>query len=266
MSHQIGIAELAVLLVEPSAAQRKIVRRFLAQLGLTRIDEAESIAAALASLARNPVDLVISAMYLPDGTSADLVAGMRGGEGSRSTPLMLVSSENKWRNLDPVRQAGVVAILGKPFAAADLKAALYSALDFLQPPELELELYDIEELRVLVVDDSSMARNHLTRVLRDMGIGKITTARDGAEAAGLVAAQAFDLVVTDYNMPEMDGQQLTEHIRSHSSQSHLPILMVTSEQDGARLSSVRQSGVSAICDKPFEPANVRELLRKILNE
>ena len=70
--------------------------------------------------------------------------------------------------------------------------------------------------------------------------------------------------MTDYNMPEMDGRELTEFIRTQSWQSTVPILMVSSESNQSRLSAVVQAGVSGVCDKPFEPAVVRGLLEKML--
>jgi two-component system chemotaxis response regulator CheY len=73
-----------------------------------------------------------------------------------------------------------------------------------------------------------------------------------------------DLVVTDYNMPEMDGKALVDHIRQRSWQASVPILMVTSESDFGRLAAVEEAGVSGICDKPFDAATVRRLLGRML--
>jgi len=81
----------------------------------------------------------------------------------------------------------------------------------------------------------------------------------------IIQQQYFDLVVTDYNMPEMDGRELTEYIRTQSWQSSVPILMVSSESNESRLAAVTQAGVSGVCDKPFEPAMVRGLLQKMLS-
>ena len=74
------------------------------------------------------------------------------------------------------------------------------------------------------------------------------------------------LVVTDYNMPEMDGKALVDYIRTQSWQNSVPILMVTSEQDMGRLAAIEEAGVSGICDKPFEPEMVKGLLRRVLRE
>ena len=76
----------------------------------------------------------------------------------------------------------------------------------------------------------------------------------------------FDLIVTDYNMPQINGKELTEYIRNSSEHSHLPVLMVTSEANDTHLSNIAQSGVNAMCDKPFEPHTVRKLLYQLLDQ
>ena len=129
---------------------------------------------------------------------------------------------------------------------------------------LELDNFDPESLNVLVVDDSSMARKQIIRTLERMGIEKFAVACDGKEAIPLIDNEYFDLVITDYNMPEVDGEALIEYIRNESKQPTVPILMVTSEGDMNRLAAVEQSGVSAICDKPFEPQTVKSMIEAIM--
>lgn len=84
----------------------------------------------------------------------------------------------------------------------------------------------------------------MRQVLGNVGVRLITRAANGREAMNLLEASSFDLVLTDYNMPEMDGQQLIEYIRKDSWQSDLPILMVSSETNSGRLAAVEQAGVS----------------------
>jgi len=98
----------------------------------------------------------------------------------------------------------------------------------------------------------------------NLGVINITEACDGSEAIIKLGEQPFDLVVTDYNMPEVNGLELTEHIRQSDSYSHLPVMMVTSEANDAHLSHVAQSGVNAIADKPFEPEFVKRILGRLL--
>jgi two-component system chemotaxis response regulator CheY len=125
---------------------------------------------------------------------------------------------------------------------------------------------DLEGLRVLVVDDSVASRHHLRRLLEQLGIEQIVEAADGKQAVSVLQESMFDLVITDYNMPEMDGRELTEYIRTESWQAEVPILMVTSEQNMGRLAAVERAGVSAICDKPFEASSIRRLISDALQQ
>lgn len=266
--HAINIADLSILLVEPSKTQLKIIVNHLHDEGVDRIDGVATGSEALAKVQQYRPDLVISAMYLPDMTATELVERIKGGETSKDIPFMLISSETDFAVLDSIKQAGVVAILPKPFHKVDLQNALGATVEYIDPQEMELTHYDMENLRVLVVDDSALARKHISRVLTNLGIKHIQQAADGLEALQIFGEcqEQFDLIVTDYNMPEMDGQQLVDAIRQHLKNTFIPILMVTSEQNQARLNSVTKAGVSAICDKPFEPQTVKEMLFRVLEE
>lgn len=261
-----NMSELVILLIEPSSTQRKIILSHLQEEGIANIDGVASGEEALSLISQYQPDLIISSMYLPDMTATDLLGKIRSTESLKGINFMLVSSETSIKALEPIRQSGVVAILPKPFIHEDLRRALRTTVDYIDPEEMELENYDIEELNVLLVDDSSTARNHIKRVLTNLGIQKIETAQNGIEAAQILTASEFDLIVTDLNMPEMDGQQLTEFVRTEMGNTYVPILMVTSEHDEARLGNVQQAGVSAIVDKPFEPQSIREILFRVLDE
>ena len=258
--------QLSVVLLEPSVAQQKIITRYLNEQGVKDISGFENGNEALAYIQAETPDLVISALYLPDMTGTELMHTMRNDAATQNIVFMLISSETSFYALDPVRQAGAVAILPKPFDQEQLRAALYSTIELLDPHELVLDSFDSRDLKVLVVDDSRLARAHVTRVLRSMGIEDITTVTDGAEAVPVLESNLFDLVITDYNMPEMDGERLVNHIRNHSMQSSVPIIMVTSEEDDIRLAAARQSGVSALSDKPFAPDNIRRLISRLISE
>jgi two-component system chemotaxis response regulator CheY len=105
----------------------------------------------------------------------------------------------------------------------------------------------------------------MKRVLESMGITRIATAQDGQEGLQRFGEQHFDVIITDLNMPVMDGREMAERIRTDLGNTFVPIIVTTSEQDGARLASVEQAGVSAICDKPFEPGTIREILIRAMS-
>lgn len=258
-------ADLSILLVEPSAMQLKLIMRHLQQEGIHRIDGASNSEEALAQIAKYPPDLVITSMYLPDMTADELIAQVQNSQAGSDISFMLISSETGQQALEPIRQAGVMAILPKPFNHDDLQRAIRATLDVIDPAEIELQSYDVSELNILLVDDSFTSRNHLSRVLGSMGIANIDLAENGKQAVDLLTQHSYDLVVTDLNMPEMDGHELTRYIRDEMGDVILPILMATTENNQARLGNVQQAGVSAILDKPFEPQTIREILFRILD-
>ncbi len=265
MSLVSSLADLSVLLVEPSSMQAHLVQRMLEHQGVGRVVVVLDGAAALTALAdAGPGTVVISSLYLPDMAGTELVGRMRQQPALAALPFILVSSETRPQVLEPIRQAGACAIVAKPFTEQQLSRALYAAADYLSPPR-DVDQGEIEGLRVLLVDDSRASRNHLRRLLEDLGVDRIVEAEDGRAAVGLLQDTMVDLVITDYNMPEMDGRELTEYIRTQSWQSDVPVLMVTSEQNMGRLAAVERAGVSAICDKPFESATIRRLISDALS-
>jgi two-component system chemotaxis response regulator CheY len=261
MALSTSLADISVLLVEPSHMQAGLVSRMLQHQGVHHVKVFETAAAALVAMTEVATDglVVISSLYLPDMPGTELVGAMREDSRLESVPFILISSETRPQVLEPVRQSGACSIVTKPFNEQQLSRALYAAADYLSPPE-EMDIPELEGLRVLVVDDSLASRHHLRRLLEELGIERITEAVDGKGAVAILEETMFDLVITDYNMPEMDGRELTEYIRTQSWQAEVPVLMVTSEQNMGRLAAVERAGVSAICDKPFEAGTIRSLI------
>lgn len=261
----LNASDLSILLVEPSSMQLKLIMRHLREEGIEKVDGVANAADALNHISQYPPDLIISAMYLPDMTAGGLITAIQ-EQHNQAIPFMLISSETGSEALEPIRQAGVMAILPKPFNHNDLQRAIRATLDVIDPEEIQLQNYDVSELKVLLVDDSFTSRNHISRVLNSMGIENIDHAENGRGAVELLAQYQYDLVVTDFNMPEMDGQELVHYIRDEIGDVVIPILMATTENNQAKLGNIRQAGVSAILDKPFEPQIIREMLYRILDE
>lgn len=266
MFNKITAAELTALLIEPSDVQRRILTKSLHDAGLSRLHSTDSLAQAREIIDTKCPDLIISAMYLPDGTAEDFLLELRNNQDTQDKAFMLVSSVRDRQRLETLRQSGVTAILPKPFSAEDLDRAIRNSIDILSEEELELEYFDITALRILLVDDSRLARSYIRRVLESIGAEYFIEATNGREAVQALHQNPIDLVVTDYNMPEMDGHELTSYIRDNAAFVHLPVLMISSTDDEASLSAVTQAGVDAICDKPFSPETARTTLYRILTE
>lgn len=259
-----AFADPSILVVEPSAMQAKVVCKAFRELGMEKLRTVETAKAALDCMRDVRPEVVVSALYLPDMTGLNLVLAMREETDLAGIPFILVSSETRPQALDPVRQAGICGILPKPFSNAQLRKVLDTTLDFLAIEHATSFDFRAEELKVLLVDDSGSARRFMRRMLENLGIRNFIEAANGRAAVDLLASTMVDLVVTDYNMPEMDGQALVQHIRQNSWQQDVPILMVTSESDSSRLAAVQAAGVSGICDKPFEASVVSDLLGRLL--
>lgn len=261
--NKLALSELSILLVEPSRMQRNLIQKHFHEAGVDHFLFASNCQQAYEIATVSNPDLVVSAMYFEDGTATDLITKLRSNTLSQSMAFMLISSEASHHNLDAIKQAGVIAILPKPFEFTHLLNALHSTLSYIEP-DATIDTEQMDKLSVLVVDDSVTAQRHIGKVLENIGIGQIFYAGHGEQALQKLKEMAIDLVITDYNMPVMDGAALVESLRQHASYSNIPILMVTSEQSGAKLNGVRQSGVSALVDKPFHIDTVKQLLQQIV--
>ena len=243
--------------------QSHLIQRMLEHLGTNRVVHRERGDDALAAMCEIRPSVVISSLYLPDMPGTELVRMMREDPELEGVPFVLISSETRPQMLEPVRQSGACCIVPKPFSEAQLARALQNSIELLSP-EAAFDPEEVENLRVLLVEDSLASRRHIRRLLEDMGIRDIIEAENGREAVTQLADTMVDLVLTDYNMPEMDGRALVEYIRTQSWQASVPILMITSEHDQGRLAAVEKAGVSAICDKPFEARSIRQLIAQAL--
>jgi serine/threonine protein kinase len=259
-----ALAEMSVLLVEQSRLQTRVISGQMAGLGIQKIRTAASGQEAWDAILAEHPDVVVSSMHLPDMTGADLVRRIRAHSPVKDTAFVLISSETDYEFLEPVRQAGSAAILPKPFDVSSLRQALMAAADF-SPNAVFAHNLRLTGLRMLIVDDSRSARSHARRVLESLGGEHFTEAADGREAIGILAGNQFDLIVTDWNMPECDGLELTRQIRHDPRHRNVPVLMITSESDPARLDDALRTGVSAVCPKVFDPKFVAELLNSLLD-
>lgn len=116
------------------------------------------------------------------------------------------------------------------------------------------------EPRVLLADDSGTMRKIIMRSLTAIGIASAVEAVDGQEAIELFQAETFDLVLTDWNMPNKNGLELTKEIRELNTT--VPIIMVTTEGEKSRVLEAIQAGVSDYLVKPFTAEALREKLER----
>jgi len=120
-----------------------------------------------------------------------------------------------------------------------------------------------KKMKILVVDDFSTMRRIIKNLLRDLGLTNTFEADDGQTALPMLKDGDFDFVVTDWNMPGMQGIDLLKHIRADDSLKHLPVLMVTAEAKREQIIAAAQAGVNGYIVKPFTAGTLKEKLDKI---
>jgi two-component system chemotaxis response regulator CheY len=120
--------------------------------------------------------------------------------------------------------------------------------------------------RFLVVDDFSTMRRILGTLLKELGFTHIVDAEDGAIALQKLHHGTFQFVVTDWNMPNMNGLDLLKSIRADPALQHLPVLMVTAEAKKENIILAAQAGANGYIVKPFTGATLGEKLTKIFNK
>ncbi|HEU0199127.1 MAG TPA: chemotaxis response regulator CheY [Burkholderiaceae bacterium] len=120
--------------------------------------------------------------------------------------------------------------------------------------------------RFLIVDDFSTMRRIVRNLLKEIGFNNAEEAEDGQIALNMLKASKFDFVVSDINMPNMNGFELLKNIRATDELKGLPVLMVTAEAKKEDIVQAAQGGASGYIVKPFTKATLEEKVQKILQK
>jgi two-component system chemotaxis response regulator CheY len=263
-------AAISVLVVEPSRVQASIIKGFLQENQFEVVESASNGKDAIAAVHALRPHAVISAMHLPDAKGVQLAQQIRAQIKVNSPGFVLISSEADQCESAELNAVDRLQLLRKPFTAGQLAEALTHVTEAsLAHPTTMFELAtsiqgtDRSQLRVLIVDDSSTARIQVRTVLSGLGFTQFLEVPDGAHAIAAATREICHLIVTDYNMPLMDGRALVSYLKQNPPTAAIPIVMVTTETDPRKLDAVRKLGVVAIVEKAFPAAVVGPLLDKL---
>lgn len=122
------------------------------------------------------------------------------------------------------------------------------------------------DLMFLIVDDFSTMRRIIRGLLKEMGCYHANEAEDGAVALSMLKDQRFDFVISDINMPNMNGFDLLRAIKADPDLKHIPVLMVTAEASVENITRAAQCGAAGYIVKPFTKATLEEKIQKILEK
>lgn len=122
------------------------------------------------------------------------------------------------------------------------------------------------DLKFLIVDDFSTMRRIVRGLLKEMGCHNADEAEDGAAALAMLKSAKYDFVVSDINMPNMNGFDLLKAVKADDSLKHIPVLMVTAEARKEDIVLAAQSGAAGYIVKPFTKATLEEKVTKIMQK
>lgn len=120
-----------------------------------------------------------------------------------------------------------------------------------------------KNMQILVVDDFSTMRRIVKNVLRELGFSNMKEAEDGSSALQILNSSKIDFVVTDWNMPGMDGLSLLKAIRADEKLKTIPVLMVTAEAKREQIIEAAQAGVNGYVVKPFTAQTLKVKMEKV---
>ena len=273
-----------VLLVEPSRTQAGIIKKYLQSQDIQQVVIVATGQEALKAVAGERPTVIISAMHLENNMSGvQLAQQVRAMNLNEPPGFVLISSETQNAAVGTLSTCGQAVVLKKPFGLQELVDTLnlVSGRSLTVKPAPGITGQSLaggaslatgpaplagnrrSQMRVLVVDDSSTARLHVRKVLKELGFEQFVEAADGAQAVAATAREKFDLIVTDYNMPFLDGGALVGYLKQNPATMSVPILLLTSEADPNKLEALRQLGAAAVCDKTFSPEMVRRIVDQL---
>ena len=122
------------------------------------------------------------------------------------------------------------------------------------------------DIKFLVVDDFSTMRRIVRGLLKEMGCNNVEEAEDGVVALNMLKNSKFDFVVSDINMPNMNGFELLKSVKADETLKHIPVLMVTAEARKEDIVLAAQSGAAGYIVKPFTKATLEEKVAKIMQK
>jgi two-component system chemotaxis response regulator CheY len=121
-----------------------------------------------------------------------------------------------------------------------------------------------DDLRILIVDDFSTMRRIVRNLLKEIGYTHVDEAEDGVFALNKLRTGLFNFVLSDLNMPNMNGFELLQNIREDADLKHLPVLLITAEAKKEDIVTAAQMGANGYIVKPFTKATLEEKLNKII--
>lgn len=121
-----------------------------------------------------------------------------------------------------------------------------------------------DQIRIMVVDDMSTSRGLITQALDSFGIRNVSTSENGVDALKALSSRPVHLVISDYNMPQMDGLQLLQHLRSSPKTKGVGFILITGRAEQQIIDHGKKLGMNNYLKKPFEQSGLRSCIEAVV--
>ncbi|MBI1820858.1 MAG: response regulator [Nitrospirae bacterium] len=120
--------------------------------------------------------------------------------------------------------------------------------------------------KVLVIEDSSTMRSLIVTTVEDLKGFETVEVKNGIEALKMLPTQKFDLIITDINMPNINGLEVVSFVKGHPQYQMIPMIIVSTEQGKKEIQKGLSLGASDYLTKPFHPENLKKVIQKVMSE
>ncbi len=251
-----------LLLVDDSKTCRRLIKPFLEQDGYEVI-EADNGEHALKIIRQQAVDIIISDVEMPVLDGITLCRIIRQQE-KLSTPVLLLSSQQTDKAILSGFSAGADDYIIKSDHSATRKVVVPELLSRIERL-LNAQNAQGRPEKILVAEDSATMLYQIKNSLKIQGF-QVDIAEDGLSAWEKLNSQSYDLLITDYDMPYVDGLELCSRIRQSNKFDNLPIIIETSKDSKADQVKIRSIGIQAFITKPFSPDRLIAEVERVLAE
>lgn len=240
----------SILVVEDDPINRILLTTCLNQEGYT-IRTAENGRQAVDMLDREPFDLMLLDLLMPEMDGFEVLRWIKTRPGLQHLPVIVVSAEEDMKSIARCIEMGATDYISKPCEPALLRTRVKASLAMKR-------LYDRETYngKILVVDDDPLTRKVLSVNLTEEGY-TVETAENGLDGLQMLREQPFDIVLLDLLMPEMDGFDVLKVIKADARLRHLPVIVISGEGDLASITRCIATGAEDYIQKPFDPVLLR---------
>jgi len=272
----ISLAGFPVLVVDDNATNRRILKNMLGNWAMKPV-AVESGREALVALeqaceAGKPFALVLLDGQMPEMDGLSLAAEIKRRPRHANTPLIMLTSSGQAGDCESRRSLGITAYLTKPVKQSVLLSTIIRTLSKLPTAALSVPSGPAQptqpvrsrNLRILLAEDNGVNQRLAIRLLEKQG-HQVTAANNGREAVAALAAEHFDLVLMDVQMPEMDGFEATASIRQkeRATGNHIPIIAMTAHAMKGDRERCLEAGMDDYISKPIQSEELFKLIAKL---